>query len=380
MEVEDMVQDTNENLEQVKKDYQKLMYAYAESLQQKFRDTKSNKNKSTSFSKYEQSQIYEWLKAPARNEKNLRNASIYFYNTSSHYKRLITYVSGLPEWSYIISPYKFDSAKINSSKFEKQYINISKYVEQMNLKHEMFKAATITLRDGVFYGAIWESGDTWFLQRINPDYCVLSSIVNGTWNYEVDMSKIDENELTFYPPSFTTMWKQYQSSGDKYQEVPPETSFCLKADETESGYSIPPFISVVPLLYAIENYKELQQTGSEIENYKLISFDLPTREDATPAIDKTVRDVYLNEINSGLPDYVGAVAVPFKTSAISFDKSGMAQSVDEVARAEEQYWSSSGVSSLLFGSAKNTSSSAMELSIRTDEELIIPLLSQIERL
>lgn len=375
-----MAADTNKINES--NEYEVLMYEYAKTLQQKIRDLNNNtSSNNVSFGKYDPDQIYTWLKSPYRSEKNLRNASIYFWNTSTHYRRLIMYHANLLTWSYILSPYKFDETKVGrTEKFLKDYKTVSHYAEKMNIPHEFKKAVTIALRDGIFFGAIWENDNNWYLQRINPDYCQISSVEDGSWCYSVDMSQIKEDELTNYPEIFTTLFKAYNATGNKWQEVPSENSICIKADETIPGYSIPPFISTVPLLYTIESYKELQMMKDEIDNYKLLAFELPTRpQDNTPSIDKELRDVYLNEINAGLPDYIGSVAVPFKVNSVSFERSGVSQGIDEVTRAEEQYWSASGVSSLLFGSAKNTSSSAMKLGIKTDEEIMFALLSQCER-
>ena len=125
----------------------------------------------------------------------------------------------------------------------------------MNLPHEMQRASAIALRDGVLYGAVWSTGNSFYIQRINPDYCALTSIIDGTWSYSVDMSKIQEKQLPLYPPEFTTMYQNYRNGQPKWQEVPESISFCLKADETNSAYSLPPWASTLPLLYDIETYK-----------------------------------------------------------------------------------------------------------------------------
>ena len=88
--------------------------------------------------------------------------------------------------------------------------------------------------------------------------------------YAVDFSKIKEDELELYPPEFASLYSAYKSSGQKWQEIPSSISFCLKADETTSLYSIPPWASTLPMLHDIETIKELQETATEIANYKVI--------------------------------------------------------------------------------------------------------------
>ena len=44
--------------------------------------------KSPSFYKYTRDQIATYIKDPATNERQLRDAMIYIYNASSHFRRL----------------------------------------------------------------------------------------------------------------------------------------------------------------------------------------------------------------------------------------------------------------------------------------------------
>ena len=215
---------------------------------------KNGGGSSVSFSRYTQDQIYQYLQSPQSNETNLRNTSIYFYNTSSHYRRLIDYYATMMVWDYIVVPYKYDPTKVKAEQLKKQYVKAIASVETMNLKNELKKALTIALREGVAYCMIWTNSDSWWLQRINPDICVLSSVENGAWNFAVDCSRIKEEDLNQYPEAMTTMWNEYRRTGTKYQEVPAAVSFCLKADET-TAYSLPPFAATIPLLYYIETAK-----------------------------------------------------------------------------------------------------------------------------
>ena len=181
---------------------------FAQLARQVLRDLTSNTQSSVTFSQYTKEQILTYLKSPQVNAKNLRNASIYMFNNSSHYRRLIQYYAYLPSWKYVITPVKLDGAKINKETVRKNYVKIINTVENMNLRHEMQKAALIALREGVFYGAIWSTNDSFFIQRINPDYCDLTSISDGCYVYAVDMSQIKEEDLKKYPPEFTNMRRE----------------------------------------------------------------------------------------------------------------------------------------------------------------------------
>lgn len=334
---------------------------------------------STSFTRYTKEEILQYMQSPTSNEANLRKASIYMWDASSHYRRLITYYAMLPRWDYILTPLDFDDQKVKQPAFRKQLLKVQAQVELMNLKHELQKSAKIALRDGVFYGAIWQNKTSWFVQRINPDYCSLTSIVDGTFIYSVDMSKISEKKLSLYPPEFTTMYNAYKSSGQKWQEVPLEICWCLKADETTMTYSIPPWSSTLPMLYDIETYKALQETASKIANYKILGMQIPLMEDGTPKVSWDLAEKYYRQLCAVLPPYVGAFVTPMDTESYEFEKSGATNDVDAVSRAEEQYWFNTGTSALLHGSNTSNTAGALKLSIKSDEQIMFAFMNQAER-
>lgn len=341
-------------------------------------DTTTKQN--PTYQRYTKEDLLEYMQAPATNEKYLRNASIYMYDASSQYRRLIQYYALLPRWEYIIAPLDFDKTKVKEENFRKQYQKVATALEVKNLRHELQKACMITLRDGVLYGAVWSANNSFYIQRINPDYCSLTSINDGTWMYSVDMSQIQENKLVLYPPEFTTMFNEYKRSGQKWQEVPESISFCLKADETTASYSIPPWCSTLPMLYDLETYKALQETATKIANYKMLSMKIDLNSDGAPTVDWALAQQYYQQLCNVLPPYVGATISPMKIEGFDFDKNAGTNDVDTVSRAEKQFWFASGTSSLLHGDDTSDTAGTLKLSVRADEEIMFGMMSQAERL
>ena len=368
----------DKKLERRKNAYE-YAWQFAQLQKQALVNLESNTSSNVTYSRFTKENLLNYMQSPKTNETNIRNASIYMFDASTQYKRLILYYAMMSMWAYTISPIGFDPTKVKDETFRKAYIKVAQQVESMNLKHEMQKASIVAFREGVLYGVQWSGTNSFFIQRINPDYCKLSSIVDGTWMYAVDFSKIKEADLPLYPPEFTTLFNAYKSTGVKWQEIPEKISFCLKADETTVGYSQPPFAATLPLLHDIENYKALQETAAEISNYKLISMEVPLDEDGVPLIDWPLAEKYYQHLVNSLPPYVGAAMMPMKMNSIKFEQSAT-NDVDTVVRAEEQFWREGGTSPLLFGSSDNDTAGALKLSLRTDEELVFGLMNQCERL
>lgn len=359
---------------------QEFQKVFATVIKQTLRDIATNRaTKNISFTTLSKDDIMSYLQSPSSNAKNLRNASIAMYHNSPQYRRLIQYNAYMPVWAYTISPLGYDPSKATKDNFLKSYTKVSKQIENMNLKHELSKAMITAYVEGVLFGAIWSSNNSFFIQKIDPDICVLSAIEDGTWMYAVDMSKIAEADLDKYPPEFKEMHSTYRSTGQSYQEVPSRISFCLKGDESTT-YPNPPLAGVLPEIYDLYAYKELAAVASEIDNYKLICMQTPSNSQGEPTIGMELMREYYNHIVKNLPDYVGLAMSPTELKSISFDKSRAASATEEISDATQRFWYTSGTSPLLFGDASNTTAQALSYSIKADEENVVAMMYQCERL
>lgn len=352
---------------------------YAKVAQQQIVNRERDNNKKTSFSTYTKKDILNYLKSPEANAKNLRNASKYMFVRSPQYRRLCLFYAMVPMWCYTLAPSQFDPSKIKGDTFKKQYFKTAALLESMNIKHEMQKACAIAWTEGIFYGISYSAPNSFFLQKVDPDICNITSVLDGVYSFSIDMSRIQQDDLFKYPDYITTMWNTYKSTNIKWQDVPEEYSWCIKIDESVS-YPCPPFASVLPNLFDIDTYSDLQEERSEIENYKAISMKVPVDEYGAPTIDMDIATKYYEQVCNNISKYIGVILSPFDIKDWDFQKSGGIADIDIVSRAEEQFWSATGTSSLLFGSTKNNSSLGMKLSIAADESVMIAVMNQCERL
>lgn len=343
------------------------------------------RDKATVNSQFSRSYIIQWLKSPITNERNLRDASQAAYRASQQYRELIQYKASLPLWRYQLRPMATDYTASQKQKttMRRELYNYGAYVEKMNLPHEMEKAMRVAFRDGVFYGAIWEEAESFYIQPINPDICRLAQIEDGTFLYEVDMSKLTEDDLDSYPPIFRERWHRYTDDKTrkepKWQLIPGDVAFCLKADESLLTYSLPPYISTLPLVADLENYTELSATEAELSLYKMIAMTIPLDSNKKPTISYQEVEKYYSQVAGNLPDEVGAIATPFEYKVISFDESSTTSHVDRIADATNRFWAGSCVNSLIFGDATNKSATALQLSIKKDEQMIFGFMKQAAR-
>lgn len=351
---------------------------YAKIVKQALYDIAKRKPSGLSFSSYSKDSILNALRSPESNEKLLRDASIQAYQNSTQYRRMIQYYAFMPTWSYTLSPLGFEGSK-NSSAYKKDYFRTTKIIERMNLRHEMSKGTLIALREGVFYGAILSTDTSFYIQKINPDICTLTSISDGAWMYGVDMSRIKEDDLPLYPSYFMQMHDAYKQSGQKIQEVPEQYSFCLKGDES-CYYPFPPFASTLSSLYDLENMKDLYQVAEKMANYMLLAMKVPTDANGVPTITLKLMKQYYDHVAANLPPEVGLAMTPTTLEAVKFDRDSSVSSSEDISAAIRNFWEESGTSPLLFGDAANTTAQALLQSIKVDEETAFSLMYQCERL
>lgn len=333
-----------------------------------------------SFRKPTREDIIKYLKAPENYAKQLREASIYLYEVSPQYRRLIDYFAKLFTFDYVIVPYGINPSKVKKAQFEKSYYDAVSYLQQMNLKHEIIRINTIGYREDVFYGYIREDKDTFYIQQLSPDYCKITSVIDACFIYSFDFSYFDtySTDLENYGEEFVQKYKQYKKDKNlRWQQLDQKKQFCIKVTDSIYPSPILPFAGVLEYIYRILDYADLQQAREELENYKIIGLKIPTdKETGDLQLDLDIARDFYKQLCNVLPSSVGAFITPMDFDDISFDRSNAADS-DLTVNATKDFWNSAGVSAILFGEANN--SSTVKVSIQADVAFASGLIKQIER-
>lgn len=353
---------------------------YANTAKLILADLKKNNKETTFFSKYSKEDIVRWLKNPESNAKQLRNASIYLYNASSHYARLINYFGKMPLYAYTVVPYRLDINKVDKTKFLKQYKAVTDKLDNMNIQHEFGKVINTCFREDIFYGYEYSTNESYFIKKLPPDYCEISSIEDGVYNIAFDFSYFNSRreKLESWGKEFSDKFKKYKNDGSlRWQELDSTKTICIKINE-DIDYPIPPFIGVLGSLYDLEDFKALRKAGEEISNYKMLSLKIPLDAQGQYLIPYDEAKKFYMQLGNVLPENIGAILTPMEIGEHKFEKAGTSSQINSVADAEQQLWNSAGVSQLLFNSEKS-SSATIGNSIKSDEEYVFALLTQIER-
>ena len=214
-------------------------------------------NTSPTFYLYTKDEITSYLKNPYQYEKNLRNAVIYLYGASSHFRRLVQYFVSLSDLSYVVSPSRIDTSTMKPQTVKRNYRRVLNLLSSMDIKNQFEKILTVCLREDIFYGTIWETSDNVIIQQLPSDYCAVSVIEDNVLNVSFDFSyfrSYPEN-LLLYPPEFQTKYNLYQNDVAKmrWQELDSPTSFAIKCNKDILNYSMPPFAGILREIYDLED-------------------------------------------------------------------------------------------------------------------------------
>lgn len=365
--------------------YEELMaMRYATLAKHQIRNLSSTTDSNPTYNKYTKEQLITYLGNPASSEKQLRQMSKYLYNISNYYRRLIRYLANMHRMAYVVSPYNVDyTKKINDKKFYTAYQQAVNKLEVMNIKHEFSKVLTIAFRDDVFYGYTFETNDSFTIQTLDADYCKISSVEDGVFNFAFDFSYFDSNKdkLPNYAPEFETMYNLYKSKGTafRWQELDPNKSICIKINE-QDYIPIPPFVSLFSALADIEDYRAITKSASETNNYKALAMEIPIDpKNGSFLIDKDMAVEFYNMLTAVLPPNIGAILTPMPIKDWTFERSGAMADTDDVSKAEASMWAQAGVNQLLFGGGDDPSASTLELSTVNDQTIVFTAVRQIER-
>ena len=342
------------------------------------RDLNNNTNTPT-FSRYSKDNITTYLSNPYTYEKQLREATVYIYGASSHFRRLIQYFSGLTDLSYVVSPYRIDPKTANKKTISRNYRKTLNILSLLNIKSQLSKIITVCLREDVFYGTLWVSNDSIIIQQLPSNYCSISTIEANVPNVTFDFSYFDSHSdlLENYPSEFKSKYSVYQKNRtSRWLELDSPTSFAIKCNSDILDYAIPPFAGLLREIYDIEDYKQLKQTKTALENYAMVAMTLPMNSDGEWGIDlKKAREFWQN-LDSVLPEEIGSVLTPMPINKISFEKSNTGDT-NTVSDAEQNLFTAAGVSSLLFNNEK-ASANALTLSIKADQAITYGIVKNIE--
>lgn len=350
-------------------------------------DLRNNADESVLYRRYKKGEVVDLLKNPQKNEQKIRELSCYLYIVSSHYRRLVDYYAHILLYNYNVDPLK-TPLQIVRERYLEAYLHTIRECEKYNLRHEAIKAMKIAVRDGIFFGICYESEDSFYIKPVNSKWAQISGVEDGAYTFEFDLNYFNSNKklLPMYGTEFVNAYDRYKGNPERGIEpdktrrwYEPKNGICIKVDESDPYYSLPLFMGLLTEIFDIEDAKMLQKAKKENDNYKALGAKVPTDNNGVPLLPFNENKEWFDHIVENIDnDGIGVFMSPFQVTDYSF-ASSKTSDVNDVIDAQENFWMTAGTSSLIFGSAKATSSSSLALSVKPDEQIAYSILLQFQR-
>lgn len=347
--------------------------------------------------KFNRDNVSTYLANPQKYEKELRELSVVLTTVSPQYQSLIEYFSSICRFIPVVnvnmdkySSIKSDEEKIK--KVSKDYHEAIALVDNMNIQHEFQKIASVCYREDVFYGYEYETKDSYYIQPLDSDRCRISEIIDGCFAFEFDFKYFDDIKkvkntddnilIDRYPSEFQEKYAIYKAMGNKFrwQTLDYNKTICIKYFEN-LPFSFPPFANLFDDIADLSDYKELNKTKNEVDNYKFIGLQIPTLSKAEKAddfaVDPDTALAFYQMILNSLPKGIGAFISATDFKDINFNSSASTEK-DEVSNAENSILLGSGVSPIVFGKGANNGGT-VKYSNKTDQAKIFKFYRQFER-
>lgn len=300
----------------------------------------------------------------------LRKISRQYFGRNGLYTRMILYFSTMPTYDFLLTP-KFIKEEIDETKFLQNYNNTLFLLDKMNLAVELARIATIILVDGVYYGMVINDKNGFTFYDLPVEYCRTNykntnglNILEFNLHYFDKIRSADElaRALKGFPTSVRNYYKQYKENPGQFSNwmvVPNDDGVAFYY---KSLY--PFFISLIPALIDLKDYKGIEKRRDEQELAKILIQKIPLDENN----ELTFELPEIQEIHRGIVEMLKDtpsvdVITTFCEAKIESLQDGRQTVRDNLEKVERSIYNEAGVSKNLFAS---DSSTALEASIAND--------------
>lgn len=386
-----MSEKDKKSLEEQKRE---LILNFARKFDSVVADSIMGKNKNNFSVLFNKENVQTYLESPDRYENELRQLSIVLTTISPQYQKIMFYYPAISKFAPVVYPNINKYGKegyVDTAKIKKDYFKVIGHLDTLNIKHEFKKIIAVCAREDVFFGYEFEEKESYYIKQLNSQYCKITSIEDGCFNFAFDFTFFDKNKkinnellkedlVKYYPSEFQEKYEAYKKNADlRWQELDSSKTICMKFLE-DLPYVFPPYANLFNDLSDLVDYKAIKKTSSEISNYKLIGLKIPLLDGEEPdnfAVDVNTALTFYNKMIEGLPDGVGAFITPLDFDDINFDTS-KANEASSVTDAEDNLFTSAGLSSIIFGKGAENSGT-LKYSTVYDESVLFRFYRQLER-
>lgn len=349
-----------------------------------------------SYATITKEKMQAYLKSPHSNLDNIRSVSSFLWRYSMPYQKVIEYQSSMALFSYHVIQKSILSKQGKDLKPEKMLQEYQSVLERLDIMHfsDVFPGIIASaLRNGVYFGFVYDDENSFFISELEPKYCKITS-TDGCYNFDFDATFFDQGNNRFFIDAeenpdglwdgvFLDGYRTYKEQGREYRwiPIPAEKGICILAGDdpiTPLPYYVSCFIDLLDLL----DYQELIRNKTELENYVLLVSKIPMLKNTDKvndfSVDLDLVEITQSMIDESVPSLVGTAYTPCELEVVRFNNKNQIEDTNIYGQALSNFMSNVGMSEMI-GNSDKGGSVGLAASIKTDELLTLKLVEHLER-
>lgn len=341
------------------------------------------------LNQYTKEAIRGYLLRPYNQESNIRKAAIYLYYRSQILFRIVNWYATMWDLNCrkVIPEYNLTKSN-NASKMKKAYNETLDKLDVYDIQGGLYEVLVKCYLQDVCYSFFLRDDTGAFFYILDPDECTIDSkYYSKDYGFSVDMSKWNtaarQNLIEWMGEPLQSMWREYQSTNQKWVHVPDEYAACFKFRSDESSI-ISPFAQMLPELANLSDVEDIQSLADEQSILKLLIYPMktlsgsksPDQFEVTPDL---ALEYFYKLVDEMLPSYVSAAPIMGESlDVVDFSTTSADKDIDRVSRSQNQILATGGGGALI-NANMITSNAALEAWLEAEGRFAITsLMPQIE--
>ena len=330
-------------------------------------------------------EIKKWFEQPAQFEQQLNRLSQYLEGVVMQYERTIYHFATNLDFNYYtypISPVPNPKEKPEEfKKYKKSKQKALDFLRKLRPKEQFFNITLGIMREGAKFYYLRESLEYIDYQELPSEWCYIDGRTSLGFTFAFSMAFFlrAPQSLSAYSSDFQKWFKDFYSEWEVnknityYKKMPPQNSNVFIFDDTKAA-KLSPLRSLLKDSLDVVEYKQLLKTKTLLDTYKIIHLRVPLDKDSKPTMPYQLVSGYVAQSQSSLPYGAISFASPFDMQELKVSDNQFLNVLG--SQINDQYWKSSGISPLAYGSDSGKSVGAIKSSNLVDSNFLDHIYNQ----
>lgn len=280
--------------------------------------------------------------------ETIREFSAFLFLSNSYYRMPLLNIEGGSMLHYILTP--IITEEMSPEEVINNHLTIQSWESSILSRKVLREMLASYLLFGAYYGYQFKSGNKYYIQRLDHNYCRLGNQIDGQdiveFNFDYFEDANDEN-FEYFPSEFKSMYNQASGNDDMWYplDVASSIAVCTHNYFPVLSGSFTSFLDE-------DNAVAITMDGLEADNMKMINMNIPIDENTGEVLaDIDEVNIFLDMIMESIDDSISVTMSPYKLDFNSFEENKMSGSSDKRDYMKKRMMESALGAPAIFGDA-----------------------------